>query len=143
MRYLVTVKLKDGTFTRLISEFSQTICSWWKSEQFYNKYTLSVSLSKSVQFGHLYRKLHNRNWRNLLKEWRIKSPWSVPFEFSFCGGKTRFTHAIAANKRANSHNFKIKNLNLLTITFLAVYLMNRGKSSYTNESGMRVNNTFR
>ena len=38
--------------------------------------------------------------------------WSVPFEFSFCGGKTRFTHAIAANKRANSHNFKIKNLNL-------------------------------
>ena len=29
--------------------------------QFYDKYTLSVSLSKSVQFGHLYRKLHNRN----------------------------------------------------------------------------------
>ena len=68
---------------------------------------------------------------------------SVSFEFSFCGGKTRFTHAIAANKRANSHNFKIKNLNLLTITFLAVYLMNRGKSSYMNESSMRVNNTFR
>ena len=37
--------------------------------------------------------------------------WSVPFEFSFCGGKTRFTHAIAANKRVNSHNFKIRNLN--------------------------------
>ena len=68
---------------------------------------------------------------------------SVSFEFSFFGGKTRFTHAIAANKRANSHNFKIKNLNLLTITFLAVYLMNRGKSSYMNESSMRVNNTFR
>ena len=68
---------------------------------------------------------------------------SVSFEFSFCGGKTRFTHAIAANKRANSHNFKIKKLNLLTITFLAVYLMNRGKSSYMNESSMRVNNTFR
>ena len=67
----------------------------------------------------------------------------VPSEFSFCGGKTRFTHAIAANKRANSHNFKIKNLNLLTITFLAVYLMNRGKSSYMNESSMRVKNTFR
>ena len=71
------------------------------------------------------------------------SRWSVSFEFSFCGGKTRFTHAIAANKRANSHNFKIKNLNLLTITFLAVYLMNRGKSSHMNESSMRVNNTFR
>ena len=73
----------------------------------------------------------------------LVSSWSVSFEFSFCGGKTRFTHAIAANKRANSHNFKIKNLNLLTITFLAVYLMNRGKSSYMNESSMRVNNTFR
>ena len=71
------------------------------------------------------------------------SRWSVPFEFSFCGGKTRFTHAIAANKQANSHNFKIKKLNLLTITFLAVYLMNRGKSLYINESSMRVNNTFR
>ena len=69
--------------------------------------------------------------------------WSLPFEFSFCGGKTRFTHAIAANKRANSHNFKIKKLNLLIITFLAVYLMNRGKSSYMNESSMRVKNTFR
>ena len=38
---------------------------------------------------------------------------------------------------------KQKKLNLLTITFLAVYLMNRGKSSYMNESSMRVNNTFR
>ena len=47
--------------------------------------------------------------------------WSVLFEFSFCGEKTRFTHVIAANKRANSHNFKIKKLNLLTITFLAIY----------------------
>ena len=46
----------------------------------------------------------------------------------FCGGKTRFTHAIAANKRANSHNFKVKNLNLLTITFLAVNLMNKRKT---------------
>ena len=74
----------------------------------------------------------------------LVSRWSALFEFSFCGGKTRFTHAIAANKRENSHNFKIKKkLNLLTITFLAVYLMNRGKSSYMNESSMRVNNTFR
>ena len=72
---------------------------------------------------------------------RIKSP---SFEFSFCGGKTRFTHAIAANKRANHCNFKInKKLNILTITFLAVYFMSRGKSSHMNESSMRVNNTFR
>ena len=73
----------------------------------------------------------------------LVSRWSVPFEFSFCGGKTRFTDVIAVNKRANSHNFKIKNLNLLTITFLAVYRGNRGKSSYMNESSMRMNNTSR
>ena len=64
-----------------------------------------------------------------MRKSRIKFP-SVSFEFSFCGGKTRFTHAIAANKRVISHNFKIKILNLLTIVFLAVYLMIRGKSSY-------------
>ena len=52
----------------------------------------------------------------------LVSRWSVSFEFSFCGGKTRSTHAFAANKRANSHNLKIKKLNLITITFLAVYL---------------------
>ena len=62
----------------------------------------------------------------------IVSRWSVSFESSFCGGKIRFTHVFAANKRANPHNLKIKNLNLLTITFLAVYIMNRGKSSYIN-----------
>ena len=94
-----------------------------------------MSLSKSVQFGHLYRKLYNRNWRNSMRKGRIKSP-CVSLEciirIEFCGGKTRFSHAIAANKRANSHNFKTKNLNLLTITFLADYLMNRGKSSYMN-----------
>ena len=28
--------------------------------------------------------------------------WSVSFEFNFCWGKTRFTHAIAANKLATS-----------------------------------------
>ena len=33
-------------------------------------------------------------------------------------------------------------MNLLTINFHAVYLMNRGKSSYVNQSSMRVNNTF-
>ena len=34
-------------------------------------------------------------------------------------------------------------MNSLTITFLTVYLINRGKSSYMNESSKRVNNTFR
>ena len=71
------------------------------------------------------------------------SRWSVPFEFSFCGRKTRFTHAIAANKRAKSHNFKLKSLNLLITIFLAVSLMNRGKSSNMNGSSIKVNDTFR
>ena len=71
------------------------------------------------------------------------SRWSISSEFSFCGGKTRFSYAIAANKRANSHNFKTKKLNSLTITFLADYLMNKDKSSYLNLSSMRVNNTLR
>ena len=53
------------------------ICSWWTGErnfQFYNKYTLSVSLSMSVQFGHLYSKLHNGNWRNSMR----KEPHKIP-----------------------------------------------------------------
>ena len=41
------------------------------------------------------------------------------------------TVAIAANKRANSQLLH-KNLNLFTITFLAVYSMNRGNFSYMN-----------
>ena len=60
----------------------------------------------------------------------LDSSLGVSFEFSFCGGKTRFTHAIAANiLRANSHNFKMKILNLLTINFRAIYLLNKVKSS--------------
>ena len=62
----------------------------------------------------------------------LVSRWSVSFEFSFYGGKTRFTHTIAVNKRANSHNFKIKKLEFTYNYFPAVYLMNRGKSSYMN-----------
>ena len=38
---------------------------------------------------------------------------------------------------------KQKKLNLLTITFLTDYLMNKGKSWYIILSSMRVNNTFR
>ena len=61
-----------------------------------------------------------------MRKGRIKSPCLVRvyllYLLSFCEGKTRFTHAIAENKRANSHNFNIqKNLNLLTINFLVVF----------------------
>ena len=73
VRYLVTVKLNDRTFIHLISEFSLTICSKRKSERNFKSSSTS-SLSEFVQFGHLYRKLHNRNWRNLLKKGRMKSP---------------------------------------------------------------------
>ena len=47
-----------------------------------------------------------------MRKGRIKSPCLVRVYLlnllSFCEGKTRFTHAIVANKRANSHNFKVK-----------------------------------
>ena len=39
------------------------------------------------------------------------SSWSTSFEFGSCERKIRFTHAIAINKRVNSHNFKMKNVN--------------------------------
>ena len=142
MRYLVTGKLNNGTLIHLISEVSQqsfnlssttNIRSWWV---FPSPFNLDICTVNCItETGRIQWKKAELNL--------LVSRWSVSFEFSFCGGKTRFTHAIAANKRANSHNFKIKKLNLLTITFLAVYLMNRGKSSYMNESSMRVNNTFR
>ena len=151
MRYLVTVKLNDGTFIHLISEFSQTICAWWKSER-----SFKFSSTTNIRSGWVFPSPFNLDIctpncttesEGISLEKAILIPlvsrWSVSFEFSFYGGKTRFTYAITGNKRANSHNFKIKKLNLLTITFLAVYLMNRGKPSYMNEWSMRVNNTFR
>ena len=151
MRYLVTIKLNDETFIHLIPEFSQAICSQRKSERSFN-----LSSTTNIRSRWVFPSLFNLNicTVNCTREtegifWEkaalnpLVSCWSVPFEFSFCEGSTRFTHAIVANKQANSHNFKIKKLNLLTnITFLAVYLMNRGKSLYINESSMRVNNTF-
>ena len=73
--------------------------------------------------------MHNRNWRYLLRKGRTKFPCislECAIRISFFEGKTRFANALASNKRENSHNFKIKNLNVLTITFLPVYLMNRG-----------------
>ena len=151
MRYLVTVKLNDGTFIHFIPEFSQAICTQWKSERSFNLSSKTNERSRRVfpsPFNlNICKVSYTTETERIFWEKVALNPfvsrWSVPFEFSFCEGKTRFTHAIAANKRANSHNFKIKKLNLLTITFLDVHLMNRGKSSYMNKSSMRVNNTFR
>ena len=67
--------------------------------------------------------------------------WSVSFEFSFWGGKTRFSHAIATNKRASSHNFKVKNwiyLQALPLPFTYWTEVN-----LRTLLSMRVNNTFR
>ena len=106
-----------------------------------------MSLFKSVQFGHLYRKLHNRNLRNLLRKGRVKSPCvslecAIRIWFLWREDQIYTRHCSKQTSKLSQLQKK-KNLNLLTITFLAVYLMNKGKSSYMNESSMRVNNTFR
>ena len=64
--------------------------------------TLSVGLSKSVQFRHL-----GIQWEKAALN-PLVSNWSVPFEFCFFGEKTRFTRTIAVNKQENFHNLKIK-----------------------------------
>ena len=130
MRYLVTVKINDGTFIHLIPEFSQAICTQWKSERSFNLSSTTNERSRRVFPSPFNLNICTVSYTTETERifWEkvalnpFVSRWSVPFEFSFCEGKTRFTHAIAANKRANSHNFKIKKLNSPTITFLAVYL---------------------
>ena len=130
MRYLVKVELINGTFIPLISEFSQTVCSQWKSERSFDfSFTTNVCswwvfpspFNLDICTVNCTTETEGIQWGKAALN-PIVSIWSVSFEFSFCGGKTRSTHAFAANKRANSHNFKIKKLNLITITFLAVYL---------------------
>ena len=79
-----------------------------------------VSLCKSSKIRHLYRKFHNRKRRNSTRKSCIK------FRF---WQKTRFTHAIAPNKRANSHDLET-DLNLLTITFHL--LTEQGYTSFIN-----------
>ena len=113
-------------------EFSQAICSQWKGERNFNLSSRTNVCARWVFPSPFNLNICTVNCSTETEEifWGkaalnlLVSRWSVPFEFSFCEGKTRFTHAIAANKRANSHNFKIKKLSLITITFLAVYLMN-------------------
>ena len=117
MRYLVTVKLNDRTFIHLISESKQTICSWWKSERSF-KFSSTTNIRSRWVFPSPFildictvnctTETEGIYWEKAALN-PLVSRWSVPFELSFCGGKTRFTHAIATNKQANSHNFKIKN----------------------------------
>ena len=116
MRYLVTIKLNDGLSFILIPEFSRAICSQWKSERTFNLSSTTNRRSRWVFPSPFSLKICTVNcttetegifWEKAALN-PLVSRWSVPFEFSFCEGKTRLIHAIAANKRANSHNFKIK-----------------------------------
>ena len=110
MRYLVTVKINDGTFIYLIPEFSQAICTQWKSERSFNLSSTTNERSRRVFPSPFNLNICTVSYTTETERifWEkvalnpFVSRWSVPFEFSFCKGKTRFTHAIAANKQANS-----------------------------------------
>ena len=74
--------------------------------------TLSVGLSRSVQFGQLYTAncATETEW---IQWWKaalnfLVSYWSVSFEFSFCGGNTRFTYvfAVSTSKLSQLQNKK-------------------------------------
>ena len=55
----------EPSFIKYLNSLKQFVSSERASEVFSSTTkTLSVSLSKSVQFEHLYYKLHNRNWSN-------------------------------------------------------------------------------
>ena len=105
MRYLVTIELIDETlhsFNIWILSKNLFVVEGRAKFSVLAINTLLVSLSQSVQFGNLYRKLDSRDWRNSMN----KKPHSTRmnfFNFFFCGGKTRFTYTTAANKRTNFH----------------------------------------
>ena len=100
---------------------------------------LSASLCKSLQFDHLYLKLHNKNRRNSTRKSCIKfslGPVKKCFIWlKFFGGrKTRILHAIAANKQANSHNLNHEFTNHeFTYNYFPCHLLTeQGYPSYIN-----------
>ena len=71
-----------------------------------------MSLSKSVQFGQLYT-VNCATETQWVQWWKaalnpLVSIWSVSFEFSFCGGNTRFTYvfAVSTSKLSQLQNKK-------------------------------------
>ena len=71
-----------------------------------------MSLSKSVQFGQLYT-VNCATETEWIQWWKtalnpLASIWSVSFEFSFCGGNTRFTYvfAVSTSKLSQLQNKK-------------------------------------
>ena len=112
MRYLVTIELIDGTFIHLRSEFSQTVCSQWKGHRSFQmrfRWVFPSLFNWDICTVNCTTEAEGIKWEKAASN-PLVSRWSGSFEFSFCEGKTRFTHAIAANKRANSNNFKIKKI---------------------------------
>ena len=82
-----------------------------------------------------------------MRKGRIKSPWvslKCLIRIQFLWRKDHiYTRHFSKHTNKLSQLQNKKNLNLLTITFLAIYFINRGKASYMNPSSTRVNNTFR
>ena len=56
MRDFVTVKLNKGTFIHLIPEFSQAICSHWKS-----KWSFNLSSTTNIRSWRVFPSLFNLN----------------------------------------------------------------------------------
>ena len=80
MRYLVTMKLNDGTFIHLLPEFSQAISSQWMSERSFN-------LSSTTNI---------RSW------WVFPSPFNLNICTVNC---TTETEGIFEKRRWNFHSF--------------------------------------
>ena len=107
VRYLFTIKSIYGIFIHSIIWNNFLSCK--TVSEVFNPTTnmLSVSLCKYVQCGHLYSKSHYTNRWNSTRKGRTKFPLgnNVSFDFSFSvEERPDFIHAIAANKRAESHN---------------------------------------
>ena len=106
MRYLVTVKLNDGTFIHLIPEFSQAICTQWKSERSFNLSSKTNERSRRVFPSPFNLKICTVSYTIETERifWEkvalnpFVSRWSVPFEFSFCGGKQTNEQTLTTSK---------------------------------------------
>ena len=102
----------------------------WAKFQSYYKYAL-ISLCKSVQFGHLFSKLHDKNWRNPTRKSRIKIPLGsskrVSFIFSFLVEKDQI-YTRHCRKQTNKQTpTTLKHASeLLIITFIAIYWLSIG-----------------
>ena len=83
---------------------------------------------KSVQFGHLYHKLQNKSKRNSTRKRGTMFPLSrvkvSHLMLFFCWKKTSYMHH--CNKQMRNLSQLETHLNILKITYLAVYWLSRG-----------------